>query len=192
MAFSPASQGMGIGPVGIGAPGTVLKRKHRWSLEVQMNFGGLGIDAFWVKSASRPKINIEETEINFLNDKAYIPGKAVWEPITVTFLDSNRGGAGQVLSWITAIYDFSRITSKKMNSKVENYTATVTLKLYDGCGSPMETWTLFDAWPNNADFGELDYSNAEPADISVQLRYSQVKYNSNCGPALVPSSCRNC
>ena len=43
-----------------------------------------------VKVAARPSITIEETEINYLNDKTWIPKKGTWEAITVTHFDTSE------------------------------------------------------------------------------------------------------
>lgn len=193
MPFNPAQQGMGIGTIGIGDPNVIFKRKFRWTLEIE----GQGSCQFrvpphFVKTASRPSFTVEETEINFLNDKTWIPGKASWEPITVTFLDTNQGGSAQLLQWLTSVFDFTSPTSKKMSSKVSGYAGKVTLVMYDGCGSRMETWTLNDAWPSAINFGDLAYDSSDIAEIELTLRYSQVTYISNCGTSFSPCECQGC
>jgi hypothetical protein len=190
--FNPASQGMGIGPVGIGDPNVIFKRKFRWTLEVEGKGCQFKVPPYFVKVAARPSITFDETEVHFLNEKMYIPGKATWEPLSVTFLDTNQSGSSQLLKWLTAVFDFSEPTSKKMSSKKESYVGEVTLTMYDGCGSPMERWTLSDAWPQAINFGDLDYSSSEVADIQVTLRYSQVKYISQCGEGLNRCDCKGC
>jgi hypothetical protein len=196
MAFDP-SQGMGVGLVGIGDVSTVFKRKFRWTLELSAG-GGTSCgttnqnQVYFVKVAARPSVTFEETEVHFLNDKIYIPGKPTWEPLTVTFLDSNKFGSADLLAWLTAVYDFSKPSSRKMSSKRSGYCATVNLKMYDGCGTIMETWTLGDAWPQAMDFGDLDMSSSEIADVQVTLRYSMVTYEAGCGSTFSPCSCQGC
>ena len=41
----------------------------------------LGIQEWWVSTANRPQINIEKTEIPFLNTKTYVAAKYSWQPI---------------------------------------------------------------------------------------------------------------
>lgn len=193
MPFVPSQEGMGIGTIGIGDPNVIFKRKFRWTLEIE----GQGSCQFrvpphFIKLAARPSISFEETEVNFLNDRFWIPGKATWEPITVTLLDTNQSGSVQLLQWLTALYDFTRPTGKKMSSMVSAYAGKVTLVMYDGCGGRMETWTLFDAWPQAVNFGDLDYQVSDIAEIELTLRYSQVSYIVNCGPSFSPCACVGC
>lgn len=205
--FNAQSAGMGIGAIGVGDPNVVFKMKYRWTMEVFGNSTnaacGFSIPPYFVKVAARPNISFEETEINFLNDKMWIPGKATWEAITVTFMDiagSVTGGGNLALyQWLSQVFNFTRQNGnsttatgnsvyKAMGSKRSDYTATAMLNLYDGCGNKLETWTLFDAWPQAIDFGDLDYSSSETVDIQLTMRYSQVDFEHFC-PAFTPSAC---
>lgn len=194
--FNPRASGMGINSNGIGDPGTVFKTKFRWSFEAEGKDCQWKINPHFVKVANRPSISFEEIEVNFLNDKTWVPGKPTWEPITVTFLDSNRGNSDAVISWVSSIYDFNYGggggASKKMSSKITGYTGTVVLTLYDGCGTVTESWILKDAWPQASNFNDLDYSSSEIADLEVTLRYSQVAYISGCGLSPIECDCQGC
>ena len=192
--FNPAVSGMGVGLIGIGDPNIIFKRKFRWTLQITGNgsCGGATSPPYFVKVASRPSIQFDETEVHFMNDKIYIPGKPTWEPITVTFLDTNQFGTPELLTWLSSVYDFSKASSRKMSSKRSAYTASVSLTMYDGCSAPLENWVLADAWPSAMNFGDLDYSSSEIADIQVTLRYSMVSYTSGCGDSFNPCSCVGC
>ena len=70
---------MGI-PMGIGALGfnnTVFKRKFRFSFGVTNICGNPNrtVPAAFVKTAGRPELSIDETEVNFLHAKKFLPGK---------------------------------------------------------------------------------------------------------------------
>ena len=193
--FNPSDQGMGIGTVGIGDSGVVFKRKFRWTLAIRNQSGGcdFNIPPHFVTVAARPSISFEETEINFLNDKTWIPGKATWEPITVSFLDTNQNDSTELLKWLTAVFDFTTPTSKKMSSKRAGYSGVVTLTMYDGCGTSMEEWELQDAWPQAINWGDLDMSSSDIATIELTLRYSMVKYTAKCGQEnFTPCDCVGC
>ena len=192
--FTPAAGGMGVGAVGIGDPNVIFKRKFRWTVQIAGNgaCGATQSPAYFVKVAARPSIQFEETEVHFMNDKIYIPGKATWEPITITFLDCNQFGTPQLLTWLSSVYNFSQASSRTMGSKRSAYSASVVLKMYDGCGGIMETWNLADAWPQAMNFGDLDYANSEVADIQITLRYSMVTYTPGCGQRFSPCRCSGC
>jgi hypothetical protein len=130
--------------------------------------------------ASRPNISIEETEINYLNAKTWIPGKATWETITVTYYDVANEDNSKLYNWLASVYDFTNPVSAKQAKNRKAYSGTGTITLFDGCGTRLEVWTLRDVWPTAINFGELDYSSSEEATIELTLRYSQVAYKSLC------------
>ena len=201
MPYDPSTQGMGIGPVGLGDLNSSIKRKFRWTLEINGNNPAcpVRVPPYFVKVAARPNISFEETEINFLNDKMWIPGKATWEAITVTYMDvagtlsgDASGGNLDLYQWLLSVFDFRSPTRKFMNSKRSGYTATVTLTLWDGCGAPLEVWTLGDAWPQAINFGDLDYASSDTVDIELTLRYSQVSFEHRCPGKVFTDCCVPC
>ncbi len=190
---------MGIGP--IGNSDVVFKRKFRWlfTIYTSCDNGSPGIatvPASVVKLAARPNLTIEETEINFLNAKTWIPGKGSWETITVTYYDV--GGAslgptmGALYSWLATVYDFTDSVCLRQSSTRAGYAGEGILNLYDGCGNMMEQWTLNNMWPQAVNFGELDYSSSEEVTIELTLRFSEVTYQSFCPNGNVQPCCTGC
>jgi len=173
---------MGIGR--LGGDNVIHKRKFRWTFAVERR-GGKRVPASFVKMAARPNIAIEETEINFLNAKTWIPGKGAWEQITITYYDVAVVGGGkgneELWSWLASVYNFIDNVKLTQSSTRDCYGGTGICTLYDGCGKELEEWRLFDCWPTSVNFGELDYAASEEAVIEVQLRYSNVKYTNICG-----------
>lgn len=173
---------MGIGQ--LGGANVLHKRKFRWTFEVQTSEGSgqdstVLVPEHFVKMAARPNISIEETELNFLNAKTYIPGKGTWETVTITYYDvAVQDGAGNVglWTWLANVYDYTNPVTLRQNSIRRHYAANGVCTLYDGCGTGLEQWTLGDCWPQSVNFGELDYSSSEECTIEVTLRYSQVAY----------------
>ena len=94
--------------------------------------------------------------------------------------------------WLTNVFDFTKPTRKYMNSKYSEYAGIVTLTLWDGCGAPLEVWTLSDAWPQAINFGDLDYSSSDTVDIELTLRYSQVTFQHKCPTQAIPLCCAPC
>lgn len=174
---------MGIGR--LGGDNVIHKRKFRWTFSVERS-AAFNVPASFVKMAARPNLAIEETEINFLNAKTYIPGKGTWEQITVTYYDISVGGGGgggnePLWNWLASVYNFVDRLTLTQSSVRRCYGGTGVCTMYDGCGNGLEEWRLFDCWPTSVNFGELDYSSSEEATIEVQLRYSNVQYKNFCG-----------
>jgi hypothetical protein len=188
---------MGIGK--LGKNDLIFKRKFRWLLEVRPYGGGNATDMkYFVKSAARPNLTVEETEINFLNVKKWIPGKAAWETLTVTFYDVVTTDITSLWNWLASTYELyhNETTGDKINQKMGNmvndYGAQVILTMLDGCGTELETWTLDDVWPSGINFGDLDYSSSEEATIELTLRYSIANYQSKCPDIQPTGKCTPC
>lgn len=179
---------MGLGA--LGNSNLIAKTKFRWTFEVQRSCRGqqLNVPASFVKTASRPKIGFEEIDIDYLNAKTWIPGKGAWETIEVTYYDMASQDNLNLWSWLAAVYNFGNPTTLEMGSQRQDYTGIGRLIMYDPCGQPLEQWTLYDVWPSNIDFGDVDMSASEIAMISLTLRYSNAQYQSFC-PAFVPTGC---
>lgn len=180
-------------PMGLGSLGganLIFKRKFRWTFEVFNICGVAGrkIPQSFVKLASRPNLSIEETEINFLNAKTWIPGKASWETISVTYYDVASLENQELWNWLASVYNFTDPVGLSMGSQRKDYSAYANLVLYDGCGQLLEQWVLYDLWPQAVNWGDLDMASSEEATIELTLRYSNVAYRSVC-PKFTPVAC---
>jgi hypothetical protein len=194
---------MGIGE--LGRPDLTFKRKFRWTFAV-INIAGHEGDAAWsipsgfLKTAARPNLDIEETEINYMNAKMWIPGKAAWQTTEVVYLDVANAQLEALWRWICQVYNIYdgiqgaaiQNANRTMGGRVSDYTGTGVLTLYDGCGSEIEVWRLASAWPKSIDFGELDYSSSDVCEVKMTLRYADVSYKSICPTMSLYPSCTDC
>lgn len=181
---------MGIGQLGF--KNLVFKRKFRYTLELFDICGSQSVPKHYVKTAGRPNLSVEETEVNFLNAKTWIPGKASWESLTVTYIDVATADVAPLFNWLASVYNFTDPINLEMGATREDYTCTAILKLWDGCGSLMETWEMKDVWPTAINFGDLDYSSSEECTIELTLRYSDVKYTNECPGFQITPCCTGC
>jgi hypothetical protein len=191
MAFSGLNGNMGINR--LGDPSVIFKRKFRWTFAVKPKCGTGDIDPWFVKVASRPNISIDETELNFLNEKMWIPGKVTYETITVTYIDvaPKEPSSANLYKWLGAVYQFWN-PNRKMGVNVNQYGAEATLTLYDPCGKEIERWDFQDIWPQAINFGDLDMSSSDTVDIELTLRYSKFKYTALCGSVGFVECCAGC
>lgn len=181
---------MGIGQLGFS--NLIFKRKFRFTFVLEEICGGKRIPEHFVKVASRPQLAIEETELNYLNAKTWIPGKAAWETITVSYIDVATDDMAPLYTWLASIYNFTDPVNLQMGSQRRDYAGKGVLKLWDGCGQLLEIWNMEDVWPTNVNFGDLDYANSEEATIELTLRYSNVKYESICPGFTIDPCCTPC
>lgn len=178
---------MGIGK--LGDPKIIMKRKFRWTMEISTPCGN--VPAWFCKTAGRPSLDIEETELNFLNAVTWIPGKAKWQPITVNYYDAAHIDFSGLLSWIATVYDFTDPINLKQSEK-EGWAGAALLTLYDGCGQPLEFWLLQDCFPQSVKWGDLDMGSSDICELELTLRYSQVRYQSACPSITINPCCRGC
>lgn len=188
---------MGIGNLGF--KNLIFKRKFRYTLVLQDICSGISsggksqeIPEHYVKVASRPNLAIEETEINFLNAKTWIPGKASWETMTVTYIDVADQLAAPLYNWLASVYNFTDPIKLQQGANRNDYSATAILKLWDGCGNIIEKWEMKDVWPTAVNFGDLDYAASDECTIELTLRYSDVKYENLCPGFQINPCCTGC
>lgn len=207
---------MGLGLIGTG--GIVFKRKFRWTMQIEYCLDVNGADTAdtrfvpeeFVKVGARPQLDIEETEINYLHGKMWIPGKATWQTMTVTYYDvtgnasdiafttggSDGAGADKnitgLFGWLASVYDITDNVNLYMGAKASNYQGQGLILLYDGCGFPLEGWLLKNMWPQSINFGELDMSSSEECTVELTLRYSNVQYKNYCFGSIEKCPCTSC
>lgn len=143
------------------------KRQNRFILRFPSS---LGINEWYVITASRPKITIADTEIPFLNTSTWVAGRFVWETMSVTFKDPIGPSAAQ------ALMEWVRLHSESVTGRsgyAAGYKKDVELELLDPTGVVVEKWILQGTKLNDADFGKLDYSSNDIADITVTLRFDR-------------------
>lgn len=197
----PGQRSMALGE--IGSSDIIIKRKFRWTMCIEYCLDDVTGDRFvpedFVKIGARPQVDIEEAEINYLHGKMWIPGKATWQTMTVTYYDvSGHTASGissnSLFSWIASVYDFIVDPSNLyMGSKLTDYEGRAYLHLYDGCGVTLEQWVLNHVWPQSINFGELDMSSSEECTIELTLRYSEVGFTSFCSEDDIdPCPCSEC
>lgn len=142
-------------------------RKNRFILRFPDE---LGIQEWWVSSTSRPKINQPETEIPFLNTSTYVVGRFNWETIGVTFRDPIGPSATQ------ALMEWVRLHSESVTGRqgyAAGYKKDVELEMLDPTGVVVQKWILQGTFLTNVDFGSLEYSSSDLAEITATLRFDR-------------------
>ncbi len=163
MTFNPIKKGMGIGK--IGTDKVSFTHKMRWTFKA--TFPDVELTEAIVKLSARPNIT-EETEMNFLSNKTWIPGKATWESITITYYGVEP--EGDFMKKLSTIIEHS---FKKDGKRKKNYLGSGELVMYDGCGAMLEQWKLDGIGLHAINFGDLGSDGSE---VELTMRYAKVKY----------------
>ena len=138
------------------------KRKNRWVFAIE------GIDAFLMKTASRPSYSTTDTQVPFINSMRYLAGRTTFETMSVTLHDPIApSGSQQVMDWIRTHYE----SVSGRAGYADFYKRDCQLKLLDPAGTVVELWDIKGAFVTSASFGELSYDGDDMAEISLTLRF---------------------
>ena len=138
------------------------KTKNRFVMEID------GIPAYLVKTMARPSIQFETITLDHINTKRYVKGKATWQPISITLYDPIvPSGAQSVIEWVRLHHE--SVTGRDGYSDM--YKKDITFNVLGPVGDITEKWTLHGTMIQDASFGDLDFSDSNPVEITLTLRY---------------------
>lgn len=140
------------------------KRENRFILRFPSE---LGINEWFVETASRPSLKIGSTEMFFLNTSTFVAGRFNWDPITVKFRDPIGPSAAQ------ALMEWVRLCAESVTGRMgyaAGYMKTVDLEMLDPAGVVVEKWLIVNAFLTDINFGSLAYNSDAVANISATLR----------------------
>ena len=140
------------------------KRQNRFILRFPSS---LGINEWFVESASRPSIKIAATEIQFLNTSSFVAGRFNWDEITVKFRDPIGPSAAQ------ALMEWVRLHAESVTGRMgyaAGYKQDIDLELLDPTGVVIEKWILQGCILTSVDFGSLGYGQDALVDISATIQ----------------------
>ena len=143
------------------------KKKNRFILRFDSS---LGINEWYVESTSRPQVTINSVEVPFLNTSTYVAGRFTWNTINVTFRDPIGPSAAQ------ALMEWVRLHAESVTGRMgyaAGYKKKVDLFMLDPTGAIVENWELRGTFLTNVNFGDLDYSGDDLADVSATLRFDR-------------------
>jgi hypothetical protein len=138
------------------------KRQFRWVFAIE------GIDAFLMKTASRPTISTNEVEMPFINHTRYLAGRTTFGTIGVSLYDPIApSGAQQVMEWVRT--HFESVSGRA--GYADFYKRDCQIKLLDPIGTVVELWDVKGAFITEASYGDLSYDSNDASEISLTLRF---------------------
>jgi hypothetical protein len=116
----------------------------------------------------RPKAVIDKILVHHGQDVIYIPGKSKWEPVEVTFYETENPDATKALySWLWTVVNFNLSVLKK------EFRSEARIDMLDGGGNSTWVATLKNAWPVQISMESLDYSSSEIAKTTMTVSYDK-------------------
>ncbi len=174
------------------------RKKHRWLMEIDQVSGIPSVGAVSVlppQKSARPSLTFKEIEAQHLTETIYFPSKPDWKPISLVLYDVKTNG-NPVFDWIKTIYDPEN--ESRWLASCSGFKRKATLRLFDGCGVTLDTWVFENAWPQVAEFGDLDMSESAVVVCEVTLRYDRAyivggiggggNFGGKGGPNFIPST----
>lgn len=148
---------------------SVIKRKYRWTCEANFPAGKLA--PHFVKLDHHPIITDPQPSLPIDGLKMFI----------TTFFTMN---SEEDVKTFMPLWEIVRsfLTEEDKLKEGTEFTASlgvVTLRLYDGCGTLLETYTCEGVWPKLINFGDLDFSNSGETVVDVTWVYNNCKFESH-------------
>jgi len=153
-----------------------------------------GSMVWYAKDVSKPTFTMAEATHEYLNHTYYYPGKVTWNPIEIKMVDP--GGDPDVAATLAGIMagagyklpvtpDSDNLTSMS-KQKAAGAIGTVKITQVDSEGKPMETWTLWNAFAQEVNFGgTLTYGNDELTEYVLKIRYDWAQLETAAGGSSV-------
>lgn len=160
----------------------VFKRNFRWLFSLDNIIRvpeGSTLDAKPPSKAQRPNLSFKEIPLEHQSETVYMPGKSEWKPVSLTLYDTGGINIGRgncrlsdnsIYKWIREFYWPEQA---KYGFAAQGLKKTAFLTMYDGGGNWLEQWRFENAWPQDINFGELDYQDSGISTIDLALRYDR-------------------
>ena len=127
-----------------------------------------GVPAYLIKKVERPSITFEEVVLDHINIQRYVKGKGAWQDLAIELYDPVvPSGAQAVMEWVRLSHE--SVTGRDGYS--DFYKKDVTFNMLGPVGDIVEQWKLKGTYIETANFGDMDYSVSDPAEITLTLKY---------------------
>jgi len=127
----------------------------------------LAVEVWKVQSVKSPTMNINSTEIPFMNETNYLANGFKWEPIDITFIDTiGSRTTTQLMEWV-------RLHAESLTGRqgyAIGYKKNLIYKELDPTGITVNKWTLEQCQIVTADFGNSDYSSKEVKKLQLTVQ----------------------
>lgn len=141
-------------------------RKNRFILRFPTD---IGIQSFTLKSVDSPKLNINNTEIPFINTSTFVAGRYVWQKQNIVLRDYLSPATSQgLIGWLRL---HAESVTGRMGYAV-GYAKTLQLDRLDPAGVVASTWIMENCiLVDEVDFGgTFDYSVDEVTELSFTVQ----------------------
>jgi hypothetical protein len=168
--------GFNVGGIGLaGQPSNVQesRRTYRWVFRTL----GRGQGTFsrqellHLRSASRPHIKIDRVTMDHNQEKARFAGKTDWDPCELSWYDieQNPDISKGIYYWLETVSD--QTTANVSHPSL--YKKNAELTMLTGMNTISELWTMYGTWPEDVDWGQLDYQENQIALLKAKMCFDR-------------------
>jgi len=152
------------------------RRKHRFIFNPPAALQ-LGVQSTFVKSATRPKLSIKEIQTKYNQETSYWDGQHEWDPVTVVWYDMETADStAAILKWAELVVSLPAGNGEPNAALPSQYKGNAEIELTSANGKLNGKWTLYNAWPKEVDWQELDYSDSAIQLITTVIRFDRAQF----------------
>ena len=167
------------------------KRNFRFTVSITGITAANGGPLLWyANSVNKPTFTLSSTEHKYLNHTFNYPALVTWNSIDIAMVDP--GGDPDVSATLAGIlqgggYQIPSDASSNSLTSISKAKATgalgrVEIKQINADGKPIETWTLWNAYVEEVDFGgTLSYGDEKLTEIKLKLKYDWARIETDAG-----------
>lgn len=163
---------------GVPMPGGVRngQLQPKLSYRFRVIFKGFGEDKFTreltqqVISSGKPSIEYKVVDLHGYNSTAYVVGKHTWKEFDIKVRDDITNAVqsavgAQIQKQVNHYEQTSAVAASNVKFSME-------IHYLDGTnGDELSAWEVDGCFLSNVEFGESKYSESEPNEISMKIRY---------------------
>lgn len=133
-----------------------------------------GIPSYLIKSFKAPVYTSEINVLDHINIKRKLKGKSDWSDTTMTLYNPIvPSGAQAVMEWVRLHHE--SVTGR--DGYADFYKKDLTLQILGPVGDIISEWVIKGGVISNSDFGQHDWSNGAPTEISVTIAMDYAIHN---------------
>jgi len=165
-------------------PNPTIRKRFLWTFNIieRTQSEEIEHEAFFVKLQHRP---FEDQELEFLNGKPRVDlsfikdeeaRKKLEKQVFVMHFTSDAKSTQDFYNFLAEYFNFGYGQDGKLKEDYPLWGEGKwggVLTLYDGCGNPLERWTMKDIRPLSIVFTDIDYSSSEDTGIEATIMYSE-------------------
>ncbi len=172
---------------------TSLDPKRQYKFKITFGYISQGSDTastYLAQSADRPVYTISDgVKVDYLDKQFNFPGKITWTPVKIKFVDAVGGANVSRLSynylaqagWINPQRagpgaEASNMGTINKSSSVRT-SSDIKIQVLNSGGSPVDTWTLRNAFITTVALNNLDYSAEGILTAEYNIRYDWADFS---------------